>query len=71
MKPASTAKRGRPAGALRRHEATADETGMTLQAIADQLGITREGARQAEARALHKLVRELQRRGYRASDFFD
>jgi hypothetical protein len=52
-----------PADALSCSLDGAAEGGMTLQAIAEQLGVTREGVRQMEAKALPKLTRELERRG--------
>ena len=39
--------------------------------VARELGISREGARLIEMRALEKLRKGLAIRGYRASDFFD
>lgn len=43
----------------------------TLGEIAAELGVTRERARQIEARALYKLRVALAMRGYTVADFFD
>lgn len=42
---------------------------MTQQEVADQLGMSRPNLGSIEARALVKLKKELEKRGYKASDF--
>ena len=42
---------------------------MTQQEVADSLGMSRPNLGSIEARALVKLKKELEKRGYKASDF--
>jgi Mn-dependent DtxR family transcriptional regulator len=44
---------------------------MTLQEIADMMGMSRERVRQIELRALGKVKKELYKRGITAEDFFN
>ena len=43
---------------------------MTQQEVADALGTTRAAVADIEKRALRKLKRELEKRGYKMEDFF-
>lgn len=49
---------------------TVNDRAMTLQEIADILGVSRERARQIEQRALAKLRRRIRAMGYEADDLF-
>lgn len=57
--------------AARRRPLVVPEPEMTIAEVASQLGITPCRVRQLEAKALSKLRRQLHKRGYQLSDFFD
>ena len=63
----------RPPGALRRRDAAADPDDgmMTLAAIGEAMGLTRERVRQIEASALRKVALALQARGLTVRDLSD
>jgi DNA-binding transcriptional regulator GbsR (MarR family) len=52
------------------HRAEIKDPYMTLQEIADMMGMSRERVRQIEVRALGKVKQELFKRGITAEDFF-
>lgn len=53
-----------------RRPQTNPQAAMTLSEIAAELGVTKERARQIECRALLKLRKALNRRGFMAEDIF-